>query len=215
MRPPCARPPRARCRSRRRRRSRRGRRRRARILSRQRGLPRRRRARAARGRCARAASARAVATPMPRAAPVMIAVRSPPRSSAQQILTENRLAAGQAVRNPVFKTALAPPLRAIRDLSAQIGRLASNASGAVFRPRSDITLDYVTNLEYKVDILAHRGASSGDDPAGGAGSGVLRLRLVTANSGGPGRRPTALRISTFWPASDATPDTDPPLSLNI
>src|SRR3954471_11815205 len=32
-------------------------------------------------------------------------------------------------------------------------------------------------------ILAHGGASSRDDPVGGAGSGVLRPRLVTAGSG--------------------------------
>ena len=38
-------------------------------------------------------------------------------------------------------------------------------------------------------ILAHGGASSRDDPEGGAGSGVLRPRLVTAGSGGPGHRP--------------------------
>jgi hypothetical protein len=34
---------------------------------------------------------------------------------------------------------------------------------------------------------------SGDDPEGGAGSGVLRLRLVTAGSGGPGHRPPGIR----------------------
>src|SRR6195256_2588959 len=39
------------------------------------------------------------------------------------------------------------------------------------------------------------GASSRDDPEGGAGSGVLRLRLVTAGSGGPGHRPPG---TTTW-----------------
>src|SRR6476469_5856860 len=37
------------------------------------------------------------------------------------------------------------------------------------------------------------GPSSRDDPEGGAGSGVLRLRLVTADSGGPGHRPPGIR----------------------
>src|ERR1700674_3164059 len=37
---------------------------------------------------------------------------------------------------------------------------------------------------YKSSIPAHRGASSRDDPEGGAGSGVPRLRLVTAVPGG-------------------------------
>src|SRR6188768_3467136 len=41
-------------------------------------------------------------------------------------------------------------------------------------------------------ILAHGGASSGDGPEGGAGSGVLRPRLVTAGSGGPGHRPPGM-----------------------
>src|SRR4051812_32599693 len=44
-------------------------------------------------------------------------------------------------------------------------------------------------LCYMICILAHGGASSRDDPEGGAGSGVLRPRLVTAGSGGPGHRP--------------------------
>src|SRR5713226_8980948 len=45
-------------------------------------------------------------------------------------------------------------------------------------------------------IPAHRGASSRDDPVGGAGSGVPRLRLVTAGSGGPVPRPPG---TTTWP----------------
>jgi hypothetical protein len=36
------------------------------------------------------------------------------------------------------------------------------------------------------------GPSSRDDPEGGAGSGVLRPRLVTAGSGGPGHRPPGM-----------------------
>src|SRR3977135_786150 len=36
---------------------------------------------------------------------------------------------------------------------------------------------------------------SGDDPEGGAGSGVPRGRLVTAGSGGPGHRPPGI---TTW-----------------
>jgi hypothetical protein len=40
-------------------------------------------------------------------------------------------------------------------------------------------------------------------------SGVLRLRLVTAGSGGPGHRPTALQNRHFCPFNDATPDADP------
>src|SRR4051812_28298514 len=39
------------------------------------------------------------------------------------------------------------------------------------------------------------GASSRDGPEGGAGSGVLRPRLVTAGSGGPGHRPPG---TTAW-----------------
>src|SRR3954462_8477882 len=35
-------------------------------------------------------------------------------------------------------------------------------------------------------------ASSGDGPEGGARSGVLRPRLVTAGSGGPGHRPPGM-----------------------
>src|SRR3954451_10083219 len=46
-----------------------------------------------------------------------------------------------------------------------------------------------------IPILAHGGASSGDGPEGGAGSGVLRPRLVTAGSGGPGHRPPGM---TTW-----------------
>src|SRR4051812_43507760 len=53
-------------------------------------------------------------------------------------------------------------------------------------------IDYVTGLCYKDSILAHGGASSRDDPVGGAGSGVLRPRLVTAGSGGPGHRPPGI-----------------------
>src|SRR3981189_420232 len=43
-----------------------------------------------------------------------------------------------------------------------------------------------------IAILAHGGASSRDGPEGGAGSGVLRPRLVTAGSGGPGHRPPGI-----------------------
>src|SRR4051812_46757439 len=50
-------------------------------------------------------------------------------------------------------------------------------------------------LCYMICILAHGGASSRDDPEGGAGSGVLRPRLVTAGSGGPGHRPPGM---TTW-----------------
>ena len=46
-----------------------------------------------------------------------------------------------------------------------------------------------------MQIPAPGGASSGDGPEGGAGSGVLRLRLVTADSGGPGHRPPGM---TTW-----------------
>src|SRR4051812_2796173 len=50
-------------------------------------------------------------------------------------------------------------------------------------------------LCYMICILAHGGASSRDDPEGGAGSGVLRPRLVTAGSGCPGHRPPGM---TTW-----------------
>src|SRR6187397_3535331 len=46
-----------------------------------------------------------------------------------------------------------------------------------------------------MQIPAPGGASSRDDPEGGAGSGVLRPRLVTADSGGPGHRPPGM---TTW-----------------
>jgi hypothetical protein len=47
----------------------------------------------------------------------------------------------------------------------------------------------------KIPSLAHRGASSGGDPEGGARRGVLRRRLVTVASGGPGPRPPG---TTTW-----------------
>ena len=40
----------------------------------------------------------------------------------------------------------------------------------------NLFLDYVTNIGYTSCILAQQGASSGDDPRDGAGSGVPRLR---------------------------------------
>src|SRR5260370_41699428 len=57
-------------------------------------------------------------------------------------------------------------------------------------------VDFVVGLCYTIRIPAHRGASSRDDPVGGAGSGVPRLRLVTAGSGGPGPRPPG---TATWP----------------
>src|SRR4051812_2936483 len=54
-------------------------------------------------------------------------------------------------------------------------------------------------------ILAHGGASSGDGPEGGAGSGVLRPRLVTAGSGGPGHRPSSLKYLSFLAFSRGEP----------
>ena len=59
----------------------------------------------------------------------------------------------------------------------------------------NLSIDYVMNMVYRIAILAHGGASSRDDPVGGAGSGVLRPRLVTAGSGGPGHRPPGM---TTW-----------------
>src|SRR5882757_10356418 len=44
-------------------------------------------------------------------------------------------------------------------------------------------------------IPAHRGASSRDDPEGGAGSGVPQLQLVTAGSEGSVPRPPG---TTTW-----------------
>jgi len=55
---------------------------------------------------------------------------------------------------------------------------------------------------------------SGDDPEGGAGSGVLRLRLVTAGSGGPGHRLGTLKLQRFLAifrrAPRREPDSDRP-----
>ncbi len=55
------------------------------------------------------------------------------------------------------------------------------------RLHSRYAIDYVSCLWYETQIPAPGGASSRDDPEGGAGSGVLRPRLVTA---GPGRSGT-------------------------
>src|ERR1700716_1065506 len=44
---------------------------------------------------------------------------------------------------------------------------------------------------------------------GGAGSGVLRPRLVTAGSGGPGHRPGALKYKTLFGRSRANPRPEP------
>src|SRR5262244_2633432 len=41
----------------------------------------------------------------------------------------------------------------------------------------------------QIRILAHSRGVSGDDPEGGAGSGVLRRRLVTVRPGRPGTPP--------------------------
>src|SRR5262245_44946590 len=68
-------------------------------------------------------------------------------------------------------------------------------SGAVVKEvdyESNISIDYVMGLWYKDSHPRSRGASSRDDPEGGAGSGVLRPRLVTAGSGGPGHRPPGI-----------------------
>src|SRR3981081_2888073 len=46
---------------------------------------------------------------------------------------------------------------------------------------------------------------SGDDPEGGAGSGVPRPRLVTADSGGPGPRLGALKLQHFSALSGCAP----------
>ena len=52
-----------------------------------------------------------------------------------------------------------------------------------------------TKLCYKDSHPRSWRGVSGDDPEGGAGSGVLRPRLVTAGSGGPGHRPPGM---TTW-----------------
>jgi hypothetical protein len=57
---------------------------------------------------------------------------------------------------------------------------------------SHLSIDYKSKLWYGFVSSLMRGVS-GDDPEGGAGSGVLRLRLVTAGSGGPGHRPLSLK----------------------
>src|ERR1700757_859827 len=50
-------------------------------------------------------------------------------------------------------------------------------------------------MDYKIASLAHRAGVSGDDPEGGAGSGVLRRRLVTVRPGRQGPRPPG---TTTW-----------------
>jgi hypothetical protein len=52
-----------------------------------------------------------------------------------------------------------------------------------------LSIDYELKPGYKIPSLAHRGASSRDDPEGGARRGVLRRRLATACLGRPGTPP--------------------------
>jgi hypothetical protein len=66
-------------------------------------------------------------------------------------------------------------------------------------PQVRLILGYETNFMLTTQrIYSTRFASSlmrgvsGDDPEGGAGSGVPRPRLVTADSGGPGHRPPGI-----------------------
>jgi hypothetical protein len=58
-------------------------------------------------------------------------------------------------------------------------------------------IDFGSHCCYITHIPAHRGASSRDDPEGGAGSGVLRLRLVTVGPGRSGTPPGALKLQQF------------------
>ena len=54
---------------------------------------------------------------------------------------------------------------------------------------SKMVIDYVTNMEYKILPSSFmEGRLPETVLKGGAGSGVLRPRLVTAGSGGPGHR---------------------------
>ena len=74
-------------------------------------------------------------------------------------------------------------------------------------------VDYKSKLRYGSVSSLMRGVS-GDDPEGGAGSGVPRLRLVTAGSGGPGHRLGTLKLQRFLAifrrAPRREPDSDRP-----
>ena len=52
-----------------------------------------------------------------------------------------------------------------------------------------ICIDYKNRSRYKHGVSLDEGPCSRGDPEDGAGSGVLRPRLVTADSGGPGKPP--------------------------
>src|SRR5262249_60222842 len=57
----------------------------------------------------------------------------------------------------------------------------------------EVDIEPISYLYYISSMSAHRGAPSGGGPEGGAGSGVPRLRLVTAGSGGSETVRRALR----------------------
>src|ERR1700738_2184353 len=97
-----------------------------------------------------------------------------------QFLAQSRMPPARRRRRPRTCAALTECRSAIR------ARAFPHAKLFIYDMK--ISVDYVI-YSTKIPILAHGGASSRDDPEGGAGSGVLRPRLVTAGSGGPGHRP--------------------------
>jgi hypothetical protein len=101
---------------------------------------------------------------------------------------------------PVDEAALKPmSISWINCWEARAGRL-----------HADLAIDYVTNLCYTRFVSSLMRGVSGDDPAGGARRGVLRLAARIRSAGGPGPRPpglTARQRANCWSAPVPLPET--------
>ena len=82
--------------------------------------------------------------------------------------------------------------RPLRSAGTRPNRRSSSRCAQQFGHILNLSLDYQLKPRYRIRSLAHRGASSRDDPEGGAGRGVLRRPLAP---GGPGSRPPG---TTTW-----------------
>jgi hypothetical protein len=80
------------------------------------------------------------------------------------------------------------PLSAAR---SELGHVLGSTAEARLRP--DFAIDYVTNLCYTRFVSSLMRGVSGDDPAGGARRGVLRLAARNRSAGGPDPARRALR----------------------
>src|SRR6266542_5739205 len=81
-------------------------------------------------------------------------------------------------------------LRELENISVGHGvSLLCWRSGGLEHPHDTPPYPFTPSPTFAHSSLAHRGASSRDDPEGGARRGVLRRRLATARPGGPGPRP--------------------------